>query len=82
VSDEEVSRMARDPSISKKNRRKAQKEEKARKQRNKNKRNRKGNIGKVRGAGPLTIGPLVCLVMGPSPFNPFCLPEPPPECNI
>ena len=82
LSDQEVSKRARDPNISKEERRKAQKEEKARKTRNKNKRIRKGNLGKIRGVGPFTIGPLACEVMGPSPFNPFCLPEPPPDCDL
>ena len=82
LSDQQVSERARNKNISKEERRKAQKEEKRRKIRNKRKRIRKGNLGKIRGAGPLTVGPLLCLVMGPSPFNPFCIPEPPPNFEV
>ncbi len=32
------------------------------------------------GIGPTFIGPLTCNVMGSSSFNPFCLPEPLPDC--
>jgi len=82
LSDSEVSARARDPNISKEERRKAQKEEKARKQRNKVKRGKKSNLGKIKGIGPATVGPLLCEIIGPNQFNPFCLPEPPPDCGI
>ena len=32
------------------------------------------------GIGPTFIGPFACDIIGPSPYNPFCLPEAPPDC--
>ena len=82
LTDEQLRERARSPDVTKEERRAAQREEKFRKLRNKNKRIRKGNLGKIKGVGPFTVGPLVCEMLGPSPFNPFCLPEPPPNCDL
>ncbi|MFP1679759.1 RHS repeat-associated core domain-containing protein [Alloalcanivorax sp. C16-2] len=75
MSDADVSKQARDPNVSKEDRRKAQKEEKARKQRNKTKRNKgKGKGGKFGGG----LFGIPCLTTADC----FCIQHPDQCCEL